>query len=90
MGRQVINEIECGFCHKDFDVVTEDLEWEHIEDFGEREDNPILHDFGIRQIVECPHCRKPNKILYKATGESITGLLFNEEVISMEIGAVLQ
>ena len=89
MGRQVINKIECGFCHNEFDVATEDLEWEHIEDFGERDDNPVLHDFGIWQSVVCPHCNKPNKILYKTIGESITGPFSNEEVISIEPGAII-
>lgn len=38
MGRQVINNIECGFCHKDFDVATEDIEWEHQNDAGATEE----------------------------------------------------
>ena len=89
MGRQVINEIKCAVCGNSFDVATEDLEWEHIEDFGERDDNPVLHDLGIGQSVVCPHCNKPNKILYKAIGESISGPFFNEEVLSMELGAII-
>ena len=32
MGRQVINKIECGKCHREFDVATEDIEWEHLTD----------------------------------------------------------
>lgn len=70
MGRQVINQIECGYCHKMFDVATEDLEWEHMKDIGERDDDPALHDFAISQIVECPHCGKENDILYKTKGKS--------------------
>lgn len=89
MGRQVINEIKCAVCGNSFDVATEDLEWEHIEDFGERDDNPVLHDLGIGQSVVCPHCNKPNKVLYKAIGESIAGPFSNAEVISMELGAVI-
>lgn len=27
MGRQIINSIKCGRCHKEFDVATDDIEW---------------------------------------------------------------
>ena len=55
MGRQVINQIECAKCHKMFDVATEDIEWEHLSDAGETEEDNTIHDFNVFQTVDC-HC----------------------------------
>lgn len=89
MARHVINQIECGYCHKYFDVATEDLEWEHTKDVGEREDNPDLHDYAISQKVTCPHCGKANDILYKSIGSSSTDI-DSHEVMSMEKTVLLK
>lgn len=89
MAREIINQIECGFCHKNFNVATEDLEWEQITDVGEREDNPDLHDYAISQKVDCPHCGKANNILYKTVGHSDMDLQ-EGEVMSMEPSVLLQ
>ena len=89
MGRQIINSIECGYCHKTFKVATEDLEWEHIVDIGERDDDATLHDFAISQKVDCPHCGKANNIIYKTVGHSDMDLQ-EGEVMSMEPSALLQ
>lgn len=83
MAREIINKIECGFCHKNFEVATEDLEWEHITDIGECDNDSSLHDFSISQKVECPHCCKENSILYKTVGKSAMELT-KGEVMSME------
>lgn len=84
MGRQVINNIECGFCHKDFDVATEDIEWEHLNYAGETEENSTIHDFSVFQTVDCPHCGKANKIVMHAKGRS-DSQFDTMEVISLEI-----
>lgn len=83
MAREIINQIECGFCHKNFNIATEDLEWEHITDVGERKDNSDFHDYAISQKVTCPHCGKANDVLYKSIGRSSTGIDI-QEVISTE------
>lgn len=69
MGRQIINSIKCGRCHKEFDVATEDIEWEHLTDAGEVEDDSPIHDYGVFQIVECPYCYGKNKIVFCAKGK---------------------
>lgn len=84
MGRQIINTIECGKCHRDFDVATEDIEWEHINDAGETEDDSSIHDYNVFQSVECPHCGKGNKIVFHATGKS-EAQLNTMKVVSLEI-----
>lgn len=84
MGRQVINNIECGFCHKDFDVATEDIAWEHLNDAGATEENSTIHDFSVFQTVDCPHCGKANKIVMHAKGRS-DSQFDTMEVISLEI-----
>ena len=84
MGRQIINSITCCNCNTQFDVATEDIEWEHISDIGETEENSGIHDFKVSQTVECPHCGKKNKILMHAKGKT-ADQLDSIEVISMEI-----
>lgn len=70
MGRQIINGIECVFCHRDFDVATEDIEWDHLSDAGETEEDSTIHDYSVFQTADCPHCGKPNKIVLHAKGKS--------------------
>ena len=70
MGRQVINKIECGKCHREFSVSTEDIEWEHLIDAGEVEDGSPIHDYGVFQSVECEHCGAKNKVVLLAKGKS--------------------
>ncbi|MBP1542160.1 MAG: hypothetical protein ILA25_08365 [Prevotella sp.] len=70
MGRQVINQIECAKCHKLFDVATEDIEWNHLNDAGETEDDSTIHDFNVFQTVECPYCGRENKVVMHAIGKS--------------------
>ena len=90
MSRQIINTIQCAHCHKEFAVATEDLEWEHISDIGETDDDSSIHDFAIHQSVVCPHCGKSNKILAKMRGTTPATIDFSSlEVISMELGAYL-
>ena len=84
MGRQIINMIECGKCHKQFDVATEDIEWEHLNDAGETEENSTIHDFNVFQTVNCPYCGSENKIVFHAKGKSAVGL-DSMKVISLEI-----
>lgn len=84
MGRQVIDNIECGFCHKDFDVATEDIEWEHLNDAGVTEENSTIHDFSVFQTVDCPHCGKANKIVMHAKGRS-DSQFDTMKVISLDI-----
>lgn len=83
MGRQVINKIECAKCHKEFDVATEDIEWEHLTDAGETEDNSGIHDYHVFQKVSCPHCDELNKIIFVAQGVS-EAQLNKMKVVSME------
>ncbi|MFR7607970.1 MAG: hypothetical protein ACLUZR_08295 [Odoribacter laneus] len=86
MGREVINSIRCGYCKRVFEIAKEDLEWEHLKDIGECDDDNSLHDYVINQEIQCPHCGKMNKILMKARGKSETNLE-PVEIISMERGA---
>lgn len=87
MGRQIINSIECGYCHKEITVATEDIEWENLSDIGGRDEDPNLHDFALYQKVECPYCKKANNILFKAVGRSNTELN-KGEVLSMELSVL--
>ena len=84
MGRQVINQIECAKCHKMFDVATEDIEWEHLSDAGETEEDNTIHDFNVFQTVDCSYCGKENKIVLQARGKSAAEL-DTMKVVSLEI-----
>lgn len=84
MGRQVINQIECAKCHKMFDVATEDIEWEHLSDAGETEEDNTIHDFNVFQTADCSYCGKENKIVLHAKGKSAAEL-DTIEVVSLEI-----
>lgn len=88
MGRQVINNIECGFCHKDFDVATEDIEWEHLNDAGATEENSTIHDFSVFQTVDCPHCYSKNQIVFHAKGKSEASF-DSMKVVSFEVDAIV-
>lgn len=70
MGREIINTIECIKCHRTFDVATEDIEWEHLSDAGETEEDSAIRDYSVFQTVQCPHCGKDNKIVMHARGKS--------------------
>lgn len=83
MGRQVINQIECAKCHKMFDVATEDIEWEHLSDAGETEEDNTIH-FNVFQTVDCSYCGKENKIVLYAKGKS-AAVLDTMKVVSLEI-----
>lgn len=83
MGRQVINNIECAYCKKEFDVATEDIEWEHLTDAGETDDNSGIHDYHVFQKVSCPHCDKDNNIIFVAQGGS-EAHLNTMKVVSLE------
>lgn len=87
MGRTIINQIECRFCRKSFDVATEDIEWGKIIDLGECESNSDMHDFAVYQSVECLDCKKQNKVLVKAKGKSIA-YLETVEVVSVEVDEI--
>ena len=87
MAREIINSIKCGFCHEKFDVATEDIEWEHINDAGETDTDSDVYDFSVSQKIKCPNCGKSNKILVKMKGKSSCDIT-EIEGISMEFGAL--
>lgn len=72
--RQKIKTIQCPYCKKDFDVNTEDIEWEHLEDLGEVDDNNDLHDFGLFQKVTCSHCYANIQIVFNAKGKNVVNI----------------
>ena len=74
MGRQVIAKTTCAFCRRSFDIATEDIEWEHISDCGETDENPELKDFSIHQKIHCPWCKKDNEILITMKGKEVADL----------------
>lgn len=84
MAREIINNITCGKCGKLFDVATEDIEWEHLEDAGEKEENPEIHDYSVFQTVDCPHCGAKNRIVMHAKGKSAANLE-SLKVFSLEL-----
>ena len=88
MGREIINSITCGRCKREFDVATEDIEWEHQEDAGETDENPAIHDFIVSQTLECSHCGYANKILMHGKGKDAAHFT-SLEVISMERGSYI-
>lgn len=88
MEREVINSIECAFWHKDFDVATEDLEWEHIEDMRETDEDASVHDYVISQKTDCPYCGKANNILATMKGTSIAQIT-SMKIITMERDALI-
>lgn len=84
MGREIINKIICSKCGNEFDVATEDIEWEHLDDLGEIDENTNLKDFGVMQTVSCPICNAEQKIVFKAKGENAVHLS-EMKVISLEV-----
>lgn len=88
MGRRIINTIVCGKCHQEFDVATEDIEWEHLTDAGEVEDDSPIHDFNVFQTVDCPHCDSKNQIVFHAKGKSEASF-DSMKVVSLEVGAII-
>ena len=69
MGRQVINRIKCGNCSREFDVATEDIEWDHLADLGPVDDGSNIRDYGVIQSVTCPYCKETQKIVFAAKGK---------------------
>ena len=65
MERQVINSIECDKCHIMFDVATEDIEWEHLNNMGVCESEPKTTQEGLLQKLACPYCGKENNIAFE-------------------------
>lgn len=51
MGRQHLIDKSCGVCNRPFDVATEDLEWEHLKDCGETDEDSTMRDYSISQIL---------------------------------------
>ena len=88
MARDIISIIDCGFCHKEFDVATEDIDWVHLEDAGESDENSSVHEYHVFQTVDCSHCGKPNKIVMHAKGKNAAALS-SMEVVSFEKGSYL-
>lgn len=83
MGRQIINDIECCKCHKQFDVATEDIEWERLNDMGVCEVAPKTKQEGLLQKVTCPYCGKKNNIAYEQR-TLLNGKVVFSEVKSLE------
>lgn len=78
------NTIECCKCHREFDVYTEEIEWEHLSDADEIEVGSPIHDYSMFQIVDCPYCESKNNIMFHAKGKSELSFDFME-VASLEI-----
>lgn len=70
MGRQHLLDTNCGVCDRKFDVATEDLEWEHLADCGETDEDSALHDYSISQEITCPYCKGSNKVMINFKGKS--------------------
>ena len=85
MGRQVINNIKCAKCRLEFDVATEDLEWEHAIESEAGDTKSGYPETGIMQKIECPNpkCRYENTIAYKGVRNTNTGT-YTHEVYSLE------
>lgn len=84
MGREIINKIACNKCSREFDVATEDIEWEHLDALGENDDNPALKDFGLIQKFSCPYCGTTQKIAFSAIGGN-EGHFSEMKVVSLEV-----
>ena len=84
MGRQVINCICCSQCGREFNVATEDIEWEHLQDIGEADDGTSIRDYGLFQKVTCPFCNADQKIVFAAKGRDESHIE-KMTVVSLEI-----
>lgn len=82
MGKQVINNIKCAKCHRDFDVATEDLEWEHAHEIEAGDSPSGFPETGIMQEIKCPHCSKANTIIYRGI-HNIENATHSHEVYSI-------
>ena len=89
MGRQVINSIKCAKWGKEFDVATEDLEWEHAVDSEAGDTKSGYPGTGIMQEIECPHCGKANTIVYRGIRNTDNGT-YTQEVYSKEPDILLE
>lgn len=74
MGRDNLKVMKCGACGKEFSVATEDLEWEHLTDCGETDDDPSMRDYSISQDLVCPSCGRKNKVMVNFRGKSSANL----------------
>lgn len=70
MGRQHLIDMCCGVCNQSFDVATEDLEWVHLKDCGETDEDDSMRDYSISQDITCPNCGSKNNVLVTFKGES--------------------
>lgn len=68
MSKDIIAKTKCAFCHNPIEIATEDLEWEHMTNCGENDENPELIDFSISQKISCPNCKKDNEVLVTMKG----------------------
>lgn len=81
MGKQLINQVQCQHCGKMFDINTEDIEWEHLQDAGENDSYAPMHDKGLFQNLKCPHCHNDNSIRYTEISDVNSGKLIKQKVI---------
>ena len=90
MGREVINKIKCAKCGREFDVATEDLEWEHAVESEAGDTKSGYPETGIMQKIECPNskCRYKNTIVYRGIHNTDTGTCM-QEVYSLELEILL-
>ena len=89
MGRQVINKIKCAKCHREFDVATEDLEWEHADELDAGDSASGYPETHIMQNIDCPRCGKPNTIVYRGIHNTDNGIN-THSVFSMEPEILLE
>lgn len=85
----MINNIKCVKCGREFDVATEDLEWEHAVEMEAGETKSGYPETGILQKIECPHCKKENTIVYRGIHNTDTGT-YTQEVYSIEPDILLE
>lgn len=91
MGRQVINSIKCAKCGREFDVATEDLEWEHAEEMEAGDTKSGYPETGIMQQIECPNpkCGYMNTIVYRGIRNTDTET-YAHVVYSLELNVLLE
>lgn len=85
MGRQLINNIKCAKCGREFGVATEDLEWEHALESEAGDTKSGYPETGIMQKIECPNpkCRYMNTIVYRCIHNTNDGTC-QDTVFSIE------
>ena len=85
MAKQLINKVQCRYCGQVFDVNTEDIEWERVNDLGENDQHAPLHDYGYIQKMKCPNpeCGKDIMIVYTAVGDLSKGNVLSQGVTTI-------